>query len=120
MNLINKYMRIIIKEYDIIRNTDGKLERIEIDQDFFYFIFAQTCLFLFKLINWKHTHIKDEEGNYDIKEILDIRGFRTCRYESRWGQIYMAQFCRSDKTTRDIWKNYQKSLKTKTYDTSTS
>jgi len=80
-------MRINVKKYDYLRIND-KLIRVEVKQHWLYKIFANIILFFFKQINYKHVYTKYKY----IKEMLTIRGLRTCSYEDVYGQIHIAQF----------------------------
>lgn len=71
---------------------DGKLQRIEMPQSNLKSYFISLLLFCFKLINYKHVYAKDEYDRPIVKEIIEIRGLRTCLYDNSWGQRYVAQF----------------------------
>ena len=84
-------MKIYIKKYNY-QTVEGKLTRTEIPQSWVYQLFVNIILFLFKTINFRHVYNKDEYNRLVVKEILDIRGLRTCAYEGIGGQIYISQF----------------------------
>lgn len=84
-------MKINLKNYKYQR-IDDKLVRTEIpDSDLKHF-FKSILLWCFKIINYKHVFALDHLDKPIVKEILDIRGIRTCRYVDYWGQVYTAQF----------------------------
>lgn len=84
-------MKIQIKKYNY-QTVEGKTTRTEIPQSWVYRLFASIILFLFKTINFRHVYNKDEYDRFVVKEILDIRGLRTCAYEGIRGQVYISQF----------------------------
>jgi hypothetical protein len=84
-------MKIAIIKYDY-KTVDGKLQRTEVPQSNLKSYFKSLLLFCFKTINYKHINAKDHNDKPMIKEILDIRGLRTCAYEDNSGQIYISQF----------------------------
>ena len=84
-------MKIYIKKYNY-QTVEGKLTRTEIPQSWVYQLFVNIILFLFKTINFRHVYNKDEYNRLVVKEILDIRGLRTCAYEGSGGQVYISQF----------------------------
>ena len=84
-------MKLKIKKYNYIW-VDGKLQRNEIKQSKIRSWLVSIVVFLFKLINYNHVTVKDHNNKPMIKEILHIRGIRTCVYESNSGQIYICQF----------------------------
>jgi hypothetical protein len=84
-------VKIYIKKYNY-QTVEGKLTRTEIPQSWVYQLFVNIILFLFKTINFRHVYNKDEYNRLVVKEILDIRGLRTCAYEGIGGQIYISQF----------------------------
>ena len=84
-------MKIYIKKYNY-QTVEGKLTRTEIPQSWVYQLFVNIILFLFKTINFRHVYNKDEYNRLVVKEILDIRGLRTCAYEGIGGQVYISQF----------------------------
>ena len=81
--------KIYIKKYDHIV-VEGTYKQIEIPLNFWEKILANIALFIFSLINWKWTHMKDDKGKLWIGQILDIRGWRTCSHESK-GQVYISE-----------------------------
>jgi hypothetical protein len=84
-------MKIKIKIYDY-QTIDVKLTRTEIKRNWLPQMFVNILLFFFKLINFRHVYNKDEYGRQYVKEILDIRGLRTCAFENIGGQVYISQF----------------------------
>ena len=84
-------MKIYVKKYNY-QTVNDKVVRTEIKQNWFYQIFANILLFLFKIINFRHVYNKDEYDRLVVKEILDIRGLRTCAYVGIGGQVYISQF----------------------------
>jgi hypothetical protein len=84
-------VKIYIKKYNY-QTVEGKLTRTEIPQSWVYQLFVNIILFLFKTINFRHVYNKDEYNRLVVKEILDIRGLRTCAYEGIGGQVYISQF----------------------------
>jgi len=84
-------VKIKIKKYEF-NTLNGKVKRIEIKRNWLYQLFINIILFLFKIINFRHTYSKDEYGRRYVKEILDIRGLRTCAYLGIGGQVYISQF----------------------------
>jgi hypothetical protein len=84
-------MKIKIKKYDY-QTIDDKLTKIEVKQHWLYQKFANIILFIFKLINFRHVYNKDEYNRYVVREILEIRGLRTCAYAGIGGQIYISTF----------------------------
>jgi hypothetical protein len=84
-------MKIKIKIYDY-QTIDGKVTRTEIKRNWLPQMFVNILLFFFKLINFRHVYNKDEHGKQYVKKILDIRGLRTCAFESSSGQVYISQF----------------------------
>jgi len=84
-------VKLKIKKYEYIW-VDGKLHRNEVRQSNLKRYFNSVVVFLFKLINYNHVNVKDHNDKPMIKEILDIRGIRTCAYESNSGQVYICQF----------------------------
>jgi|GEM_PF-3500055 len=84
-------MKIKFKNYKY-QQIDGILVRTEMPQSNLKRFFKSILLWCFKLINYKHVTAKDHNNKPMIKEILDIRGIRTCAYESNGGQVYICQF----------------------------
>lgn len=84
-------MKLKVKKYEYVW-FDGKLQRNEIKQSKIRSWLVSIVVFLFKLINYKHVTVKDHNNKPMVKEILDIRGIRTCAYESNSGQVYICQF----------------------------
>ena len=84
-------MKLKVKKYEYVW-VDGKLQRNEIEQSIIRRWLVSIVVFLFKLINHNHVTVKDHNNKPMVKEILDIRGVRTCAYESSGGQIYICQF----------------------------
>ena len=84
-------MRIQIRNYNWKR-IDGKFQKAYIKRSFWKQKFVDIILFLFKTINYKHINNKNEYNESYIKEIIDIKGIRTCAYEDQSGQIYISQF----------------------------
>ncbi len=86
-------MRLNVKKYDYVW-FGGKLHQIEIKQSKFKYHFKSIIIFLFKLINYKHITAKNCYNRPIIKEILEIKGIRSCKYVSYDGQIIICQFVR--------------------------
>jgi hypothetical protein len=84
-------VKINLRKYKLER-IDGKFEKIPIFESKFKTWIKSIILFCFKKINYRHMNIKDHNDKPMISEILDIRGIRTCAYESSGGQVYIAQF----------------------------
>jgi len=84
-------MKVKIKKYEY-NTTNGKLERTEIPQSKLERWIKSILLFCFKKINYRHVNLLDHNDKPMIKEILDIRGIRTCAYEGSGGQVIIAQF----------------------------
>lgn len=84
-------MKIKIKKYQYT-TANGKLERTELPQSNLKRYFKLALLYCFKLINYKYVNAKDYNDKPIVKEILDIRGLRTCAYEGNGGQVVIAQF----------------------------
>jgi hypothetical protein len=84
-------MKIKIKKYEY-NILNGKVKRTEIKRNWFCQLLINIILFLFKIINFRHTYSKDEYGRRYVQEILDIRGLRTCAYMGIGGQVYISQF----------------------------
>ena len=84
-------MKIKIKKYEY-NTINGKVKRTEIKRKWLPQMFINIILFLFKIINFRHVYNKDEYGRQYVKEILDIRGLRTCAFENNSGQVYISQF----------------------------
>ena len=84
-------MKIKIKIYNY-QTINGKLTRTEIKRNWLPQMFVNILLFFFKLVNFRHVYNKDEYDRFVVKEILDIRGLRTCAFEGIGGQVYISQF----------------------------
>jgi hypothetical protein len=84
-------VKIQIRNYNW-KHFNGKFQKVYIYRSYLKQKFIDIILFLFKTINYKHTHSKDEYGRQYITEIIDIRGIRTCAYETIGGQVYISQF----------------------------
>jgi hypothetical protein len=84
-------VKIKIKKYNY-QTVEGKVVRTEIKRNWFCQLLINIILFSFKTINFRHVYNKDEYNRLVVKEILDIRGLRTCAYEGIGGQVYISQF----------------------------
>jgi len=84
-------MRVNIEEYEY-KYIGGNLMRIRIIRHWTYRLMVAIVLFLFKLINCKHVYRIDKYGRKEVIKIYDIRGIKTCRYETQWGQMYVGEF----------------------------
>ncbi len=84
-------MKIKVKKYDYVW-LEGKLHRSEVKQSKLKCYFNSLIVFIFKLINYKHVMAKDYNDEPIVKEILEIRGIRSCRYVGNGGQIVICQF----------------------------
>lgn len=93
-------MKINVQKYDY-KIIDGKLTKAPIVRNFLHRVIINFCLFVFKMINYKHIYNKDEYGRYYVRQIINIRGLRHCMYETFGGQRIQAIF---------MWKK-EKNLK---------
>jgi len=84
-------MIIHIEEYQY-KHVSGEIQRVPVIRHWTYRWMAAVVLFLFKMINYKHVYRKDEYDRIEVRKIYDIRGIKTCRYETQWGQMYVGEF----------------------------
>ena len=84
-------MKIQVRNYNW-KHIDGTFQKVYIYRSYWKQKYIDVILFLFKTINYKHTHSKDEYGRLYVQDIIDIRGLRTCSYMGIGGQIYISQF----------------------------
>ena len=84
-------MKINLRNYEIQR-IDGKLQRIELPETKLKHYFRLAVLKVFKTINYRHMNLTESNDKPVIKEILDIRGIKSCAYEGSGGQVVIAEF----------------------------
>lgn len=84
-------MRINYHMYKLERVND-KLIEVPIYESKFKTWIKSIILWCFKKINHKHVNAKDDYDRLMVQKILDIRGLRTCSYETIGGQVYTSQF----------------------------
>jgi hypothetical protein len=84
-------MKINLRNYEIQR-IDGQLQKIELRESKLKRYFKLGVLKVFKTINYRHMNLTESNDKPVIKEILDIRGIKTCAYEGSGGQVVIAEF----------------------------
>lgn len=84
-------MRINYHLYTLER-IDGKLVEVPYTESKFKTWIKSIILWCFKKINSAHVNAKDDNGRLMVQNILDIRGLRTCSYETIGGQVIVGQF----------------------------
>lgn len=85
-------MKINYRQQILKITVNGNIIETPLNEPKFKHWIKSIILLCFKKINHKHINIKDDYGRLRIKKILDIRGIRTCSYETLDGQVILTTF----------------------------